>query len=85
MIYVTIIVEGGDFVATFLVYGQYFYYGNTVPHSGSNKRLNRLLFLHLRIRKLTGVVTLGGGVILMARLTDGKMALCLSGSLIPKF
>ena len=40
MIYVTIIVEGGDFVATFLVYGQYFHYGNTVPHSGSNIRIN---------------------------------------------
>ena len=62
MIYVTIIVEGGDFVATFLVYGQYFHYGNTVPHSGSNKRLNRLLLLRLRIRKSSGVVTLFGMV-----------------------
>ena len=58
MIYVTIIVEGGDFVATFLVYSQYFHHGNTVPHSGSNKRLNRLLLLRLRIRISTGVVTL---------------------------
>ena len=58
MIYVTIIAEGDEFVATFLVYGQYFHYGNTVPHSGSSKRLNRLLLLRLRIRISTGVVTL---------------------------
>ena len=58
MIHVAIIVEGGDFVATFLVYGQYFHYGNAVPHSGSNKRLNRLLLLRHRIRKSSGVVTL---------------------------
>ena len=43
IVYVVIIVEEGDFVASFLVYGQYFHYGDNVPHSGSNKRLNRLL------------------------------------------
>ena len=58
MIYEAIIVEGGDFVATFLVYGQCFHYGNAVPHSGSNKRLNRLLLKRHRIRKSSGVVTL---------------------------
>ena len=59
MIYnVVIVVEGCDFVATFLVYDQYFHYGTTVPHSGSNKHLNRLLLLRLRIRISTGVVTL---------------------------
>ena len=31
LIHVAIIVEGVDFVATFLFYGQYFHYGNTVP------------------------------------------------------
>ena len=49
MIYVAIIVDGGDFVATFLVHGQYFLYGNTFPNSGSNKRLNQLQLLHHRI------------------------------------
>ena len=36
---------GGDFLATFLVYCQYFHYGNTVSHSESNKWLNLLLIL----------------------------------------
>ena len=31
---------GGDFGVTFLVYGQYFQYGNTVPHSWSKNGIN---------------------------------------------
>ena len=42
---------GGDFVAPFLVYGQYFYYGNTVPHSGSNNRLQLIATLALLVIK----------------------------------
>ena len=75
MIYVAIIMEGGDFVATFLVYDQYFHYGTTVPHSGSNKHLNRLLLLRLRIRILTGVVTLISGlkIFLSVKILHSKM------------
>ena len=42
--------ERGDFVATFLVYGQYFHYGNTEPNSGSNNRLQP-------VATITGVVS----------------------------